>query len=112
MKLETFNIKELKPAEYNPRKPLTSSSPIYRKIRKSIEELGYSSPIFVNSDMTVISGHHRLTVLKDMGWKEVQCIVLDLDKNREKLLNVALNNITGEWDMEKPSGLLKDVGDM
>ena len=49
-------------------------------------------PIIVNYNMTVIGGHQRLTVLKDLGYTEVECVVLHIeDEHKVKALNVALN---------------------
>ena len=45
MKLEKLEINKLKMAEYNPRKELTEKDPEYIKIKKSINEFGYVSPI-------------------------------------------------------------------
>ena len=36
-------------------------------------------------------------------------VVVDLDKQREKALNIALNKITGEWDEVKLKDLLLDL---
>ena len=36
-------------------------------------------------------------------------VIVDLDKNAEKALNVALNKISGEWDDEKLCDLLQDL---
>ena len=38
----------------------------------------------INSDMTVISGHQRLKVLKDLGNTEIECIIVNFDKSKEK----------------------------
>lgn len=65
--------------------------------------------MIVNSDYTIIGGHQRLTVLKDLGYKEIDVIVVDVDKTQEKALNIALNKITGRWDNRMLSGLLKDL---
>ena len=75
------------------------SDPEYQKIARSIDEFGYVDPIIINSDNTIIGGHQRATVLKDKGWDEVKVVVLDISKEQEKALNVALNKISGEWDM-------------
>ena len=96
MNIQLINIEKLKPAEYNPRKDLQPEDEEWRKIQRSIEEFGYIDPIIVNSDMTVIGGHQRLKVLKDLGYTEIECNVVDLDKTREKALNIALNKISGE----------------
>lgn len=113
MNIEKRAIADLKPAEYNPRKALTPSDSEYQKIKKSIETFGYIDPIIINKDGTIIGGHQRYTVLTDLGYTEVEVVVLDLSKNDEKALNVALNKISGEWDELKLKDLLLelDLGD-
>ena len=101
MNIQILKIENLKPAEYNPRKDLTPEDEEYQKIKKSLTEFGYVAPIIVNADMTVIGGHQRLKVLKELGYTEIECNIVDLDKNKEKALNIALNKITGEWDNGK-----------
>lgn len=66
-------------------------------------------PIIINSDGTVIGGHQRLNVLVDLGYTEADVAVVDLNKNDEKALNVALNKIAGEWDEEKLAELFADL---
>jgi DNA modification methylase len=109
MQIVNIKIKDLKPAKYNPRKELTPEDEEYKKIKRSIEEFGYIEPIIINKDMTIIGGHQRANVLKDLGYNEVECIIVDLDKTKEKALNIALNKITGEWDYTKLSDLLLDL---
>jgi ParB family chromosome partitioning protein len=95
------NIAELKPAGYNPRK-ITEKE--YQKLYKSIEEFGLTQPLMVNMkkgrENTVIGGHQRLKVLKDLGYKEVSCIELDLTAQKEKELNIKMNKTGGEFDMD------------
>ena len=105
--LKTLPVSVLKPAEYNPRKKLKKGDKEYKKIENSIREFGFADPLVVNSDMTIIGGHQRLTVAIDLGYTEVPCAVVDVDKTREK----ALNKITGAWDEEMLADLLKDLGD-
>lgn len=109
MKIQKIEINKLKMAEYNPRKKLTPKDSEYIKIKNSIIEFGYISPIIVNTDMTVISGHQRLNILKDLGNAEIECIVVDFDKNKEKMLSVALNKISGEWDYQKLENLFNEL---
>lgn len=110
MKWQTVPVETLRPAAYNPRKKLKAGDKEYEKIKNSILEFGYVDPIIVNYDMTVIGGHQRLTVLKDLGYTEVQCVVVDIkDENKVKALNIALNKITGAWDEELLAGLLVDL---
>nr|DAJ74504.1 MAG TPA: adenine specific DNA methyltransferase [Caudoviricetes sp.] len=106
---ERRKLLDLKAADYNPRKALTPEDSEYQKIKRSIEEFGYVDPIIINEDGTIIGGHQRCTVLKDLGYEEVDVVVVSLDKQREKALNIALNKITGEWDEIKLKDLLLDL---
>lgn len=106
---ETRLLSELKPADYNPRKALTPEDEEYQKIKRSIEQFGYIEPIIINEDDTIISGHQRRTVLMDLGWEEVDVIVVSVNKQDEKALNVALNKITGEWDENALKDLLVEL---
>jgi len=110
MELVKVKIKDLKRADYNPRKTLGPEDIEYKKILKSIETFGYVEPIIVNKkDNTIISGHQRVTVLEDMGRKQIDCIYVDLNKSKEKALNIALNKITGQWDEDKLKTLLSEL---
>jgi DNA modification methylase len=107
--LKVLPISVLKPAEYNPRKKLKPGDKEYKKIKDSIEEFGFADPLVINADMTIIGGHQRLNVAIDLGYTEVPCAVVDVDKTREKALNIALNKITGEWDEQMLADLLTDL---
>ncbi len=109
MKIEKIKIEKLKPAEYNPRKDLKQEDEEYQKIKKSITEFGYVAPVIVNSNMTVIGGHQRLKILKELGYTDVECVIVDLDPNKEKALNIALNKISGDWDNDKLEELLSEL---
>ena len=102
--LKVLPVSVLKPAEYNPRKKLKAGDKEYEKIKNSIEEFGFADPLVVNSDMTIIGGHQRLTVAIDLGYTEVPCAVVDVDKVREKALNIALNKITGKTEVSSILG--------
>lgn len=104
-------IADLKLADYNPRKKLNPHHKEYRELRKSIETLGFSESIVVNSDMTVIGGHQRIAVASDLGYTELPCSVVDLNKQQEKALNIALNKISGIWDEEKLAELIGELDD-
>ena len=110
MEWKTLSVDALRPAAYNPRKKLKAGDKEYEKIKNSILVFGYVEPIIVNYDMTVIGGHQRLTVLKDLGYTEVQCVVVHIeDEHKVKALNIALNKITGAWNEQLLADLLVDL---
>ena len=109
MEFKKINISDLKHAEYNPRKDLKPGDKEFEKIKNSINEFGYCDPIILNSDLTIVGGHQRAKVLKELGFTEIDCVIIDIDKTKEKALNVALNKISGEWDFESLAKLLDDL---
>lgn len=110
-KLSVLPIKDLNPAEYNPRKKLKPGDKEYEKIKHSIEEFGFADPVVVNSDMTIIGGHQRVTVAAALGYTEVPCAIVEVSKTQEKALNIALNKISGEWNQELLADLIQDLQD-
>lgn len=110
MLIEKKNTADLLPAEYNPRKDLKPGDAEYEKLKRSIEQFGYVEPVIWNKTTgKVVGGHQRLKVLIDMGISEVECVVLEMDEDKEKALNVALNKISGDWDKDKLALLISDL---
>ena len=121
MELKKIKLNELKPAEYNPRR---INDEEYIKLSNSLNEFGLVDPIIVNlKNNHIIGGHQRynvlmkeddaaeynLLVLGDIGW-----VFLDEDlevrsSEHEMALNVALNKISGEWDLNKLYSVLESV---
>lgn len=102
-------IGELIPATYNPRK---WSEDTTTQLTESMKRFGLVDPIVVNSAVDrkniVIGGHFRLKVAKDLGYKEIPVVYVDIpDVEKEKELNLRLNKNIGEWDWS----LLSDFGE-
>ena len=111
MKIKKIDINKLQPASYNPRQISTKQ---YKDLKESIEKFTLCDPIIINKDMTVIGGHQRLKVCKDLKHTQIDCVVLDLTKEQERELNIRLNKSGGEWDFDLLSNFeieeLKDWG--
>ena len=112
MEFEVKRIADMNRAAYNPRVDLQPEDEEYQAIERSLKRHGLVQPIVWNRRTnTVVSGHQRLTVLEAQGETEVTVSVVDLDDIQEKELNVALNKITGEWDDDKLSVILNELGE-
>ena len=97
MKIELIEINKLKPATYNPRQISTKQ---FKDLKASIKKFGLVDPIIINKDNTVVGGHQRLKICKELKHIETDCVVLDLSKEEERELNIRLNKNTGEFDMD------------
>ena len=112
MQIEKLPLEKLNPAKYNPRKDLKPGDPEYEKLKKSMETFGYVEPIVWNKRSGhVVSGHQRLKVLQHQGHTEADCVVVDLDEQQEKALNITLNKVSGEWDLPKLADLINELDD-
>ena len=110
MKIEKIKVNELKPAKYNPRIELKKEDESYQRIKSSIEEFGLVDPLIVNKrNMTIIGGHQRYNILKDLGYETAECILVDLDEKQEKRLNLSLNKNSGFWDETKLEELFNEL---
>jgi len=114
--IRSVAISKLKSALYNPRK---WSEEATGQLTESIQRFGLVDPILVNGaegrDNIVIGGHFRLKVAKDLGYKEVPVVYLDIsDEAKERELNLRLNRNLGDWDFDLlakfDQSLLSDVG--
>ena len=97
MKVKKIDINKLQPASYNPRQISTKQ---YKDLKESIRKFDLVDPIIINKDFTVIGGHQRLKVCKELKYNKVDCVVLDLTKEEERELNIRLNKSGGEFDMD------------
>lgn len=98
MIIEKKKISDLKPAPYNPRK---SNEKQEANLKKSLEKFGVVEPIVFNKRTGhIVGGHFRIRELKKLGYKEVDCVIVDLNEDDEKELNIRLNANTGEWNWE------------
>jgi ParB-like chromosome segregation protein Spo0J len=115
LEIRVLPIAELKPAPYNPRLVLKPTDRRYRKLAASLCEFGLVEPLIWNeSTGHVVGGHSRLAILLEMGVSEVPVSVVHLSPEREKALNVVLNNMEaqGRYDPDKLAELLTELSDL
>lgn len=110
METAIMKVKDIKPAKYNPRKNLKQGDAEYEALQGSMERFDCVVPLIINKTTgTLVSGHQRLNVLKAKGIEEVEAVLVEADEEQEKLLNIALNKIDGDWDYKKLEALFEDI---
>lgn len=83
-----------------------------KSIKDSLDKFGQVEPLVVQkSTMKVIGGNGRLAAMKELGWKDVDIAVLDVDDDRAKALGIVLNRSAelAEWDDDTLKELLGEL---
>lgn len=124
MKIEHVTPEKLVPADYNPRM-ITDKA--LDSICRSIVEFGIVDPLVVRrEDNLIIGGHQRFkAILRLLAGQyvvkgkavpfelpngKIPVVYIEgLNEEKTKLLNLALNKATGEWDHERVAGLFEDM---
>jgi DNA modification methylase len=99
-KIETRLVAELIPYAANSR---THSDAQVAQIAASIKEFGWTNPILIDGENTIIAGHGRLLAARKLGMEEVPAIILDhLTKAQQRALVIADNQLAlnAGWDMD------------
>ncbi|MHA2856912.1 transcriptional regulator [Paenibacillus lautus] len=111
MDIRVISIEQINAAAYNPRVDLQPGDPEYEKLKQSIEAFGYVEPIVWNERTgNMVGGHQRYKIMVyEQGYTELAVSVVDLDDQQERLLNLALNKVSGSWDDEALARLLDDL---
>ncbi|MGL6073938.1 MAG: ParB N-terminal domain-containing protein [Fimbriiglobus sp.] len=112
MKVQNMPVTALIPAPYNPRKPLAPNSPAYQKLKQGLVEFGLVEPLVWNETSGhLVGGHARLAILRELGWQTIPVVVVNLEENREKALNLLLNNLEaqGRYDPAKLAEVLQSL---
>ncbi len=107
IEIEQVAIEDLRPDPANPRR---ISDTELESLTKSVQQFGMVDPVIARrEDNIVIGGHQRLLAARRLGLNTVPVIFLDISKEKARLLNLALNRISGTWDDELLARLLADL---
>jgi DNA modification methylase len=108
--MEHVAIDELKPDPANPRR---ISDAELEALTRSLQEYGFVEPVVARKeDKAVIGGHQRLTAARRLGIKTVPVVLLDLSPEQARVLNLALNRISGQWDQELLARMVADLSEI
>ena len=108
-KIEQRSVAKLIPYAANSR---THSDAQVAQIAASIKEFGWTNPILVSGDNSIIAGHGRLMAARKLDMEEVPVIVLDhLSKAQQRALVIADNQLAmnAGWDMNMLKAEIEDL---
>jgi len=108
-KIETRLVADLIPYASNSR---THSDAQVAQIAASIKEFGWTNPILIDGENTIIAGHGRLLAARKLGLDQVPAIVLDhLTKPQQRALVIADNQLAlnAGWDLDMLKAEIEDL---
>lgn len=115
LKIEYFSIESLVANDKNPRKWTDEQK---EQLKESIKRFGNVDPIIVNiheeRKNIIVGGHFRVEACKELGYKNMPVVFVNLTPEKEAELNLRLNRNQGEFDLEMlaefDSSMLLDIG--
>lgn len=108
-----IRLDELKPYEFNNRNHPAEQ---VEMIARSLQEFGWTNPILVDENMSIIAGHGRFLASLKLGMTEAPCVILSgLTEEKKRAYRILDNKLTEDstWAMDNLSlevGWLEDQG--
>jgi len=107
LRIEYIPISSLNADPTNPRNIADEE---LTKLERSITENGFVAPVIVRKQGNVIiAGHQRVKAAARLGFKNVPVVVIDIDIASSKLLNIAMNKISGEFDVDMLEQIFAEI---
>jgi len=97
-----------------PKNSRTHSEEQIIQVVKSIQEFGFTNPVLIDDDNTIIAGHCRVLAANRLGIVQIPCVVLEgLTEQQKRAYVIADNNLAlnAGWDLEMLASELKLLQD-
>ena len=99
MNIQNISLTEIHPYAKNPRKNDEAVS----AVAASIREFGFLVPLVIDRNHEIVAGHTRYRAAKQLGMKDVPCVIADeLTEDQIKAFRLADNKVgeLASWDMD------------
>lgn len=102
--VKKINIELIRPYWRNARK----NEEAVKVVKKSIEDYGYNQLIAVDKDNVIIVGHTRYKALLELGYKEIDVMVVDLPEEKAREYRI-VDNKTSEFATWDTGALIDEI---
>lgn len=110
MKILKIKITDITPNSFNPNEMEERQ---YKKLIHKIKSVGYTQPIEVrlikNGQYEVVDGYHRYKACKELGMKDIECVISEYNDEQAKIENIAKNKIRGLSDPTKLALIIAEL---
>lgn len=114
LKVHDWDIHQIYPNSWNPN---MTSKRVDEAIRESIGTYGMVDPITcrrhpeLDGALQIIDGEHRLEACKEMGYKTVPVVILDINDANAKKLTIIANETRGRAEKASLSQLVAEIAE-
>lgn len=111
VRVEEMPLEKLRAHPQNYRKHPRKNSPKYKAVKNSMLA-GLISPVVFNKrNGFLVSGHLRVKIADDLGWKTLPASIVDYDEDTHLARMVAANTQAGAYDPELQKLVVKETVD-
>lgn len=97
---------EIRPNDYNPNR---QNSHEFTMLCKSIEEDGFTQPVIVAEDGTIVDGEHRWRAAQRLGLPLIPVVHVPMDSTQARIATLRHNRARGSEDIELAVDVLRDL---
>jgi len=112
MKIQSFPIADL---HYDPNNARKHPEANLRALKESLTQFGQQKPIVITSYGTIVAGNGTVEAAENLGWTQIECVVIPDGWSKEKIAAFALaDNRTAElaqWDARELLNQLEQLAD-
>jgi site-specific DNA-methyltransferase (adenine-specific) len=106
-----LELERLRPWPDNPRSIRPERLEQLKQALAADPQMLRARPLLALPDGTVIAGNQRLRAARELGWRTIPVITVDLEPERVRLWALRDNNAYGEWDEPALAELLAELAD-
>jgi ParB-like nuclease domain len=99
-------VTDITPNDYNPNR---MSEHEFGLLLKSITEDGFTQPVVVSTEHTIIDGEHRWRAAQELGMTEVPVVVAPMTAEQARIATLRHNRARGNEDIELAAEVLRDL---
>lgn len=103
---EVVPIDDIIPNQYNPNR---QNDHEFELLLASIRSDGFTTPVVVLSDNTIVDGFHRWKAARELGMTEVPVVRVDMDAAQARVSTLRHNRARGDEDIEMATAILRDL---
>lgn len=109
LEVQYVDLGAVTPNSYNPNR---QSDHDFELLLRSMEEDGFTQPIIVNQDMTIVDGEHRWRAAAALGIDQIPIVVVDMSDEQMRISTIRHNRARGSHDVDLEAQVLRDLQEL